>query len=301
MLDIPKELRKCLTRQAVMSVAARISVQSGLILSGLFVRPSSTLLFGVIVLINGGFWAFWGWGGIGHEFFHRTFFKSRKTNDLFFVACGVLTWSNYGFFGITHKRHHLKTLQDGDPEDQSTKFISKRDIVMLTIFDAEGFVRRILILVKNAFGVIPSNNALAITSHEYRRVVQAARLILLLQGLWLFIVLGVAKIPEAIFLTTLAPWIFRLPNVALERLQHLHGKRAHLSAFETTHTILLPRFLAWTYANMNYHVEHHLFPFVPSYHLPTIHRIIKPLHRLEFSLVQNFGDLLRILGVQSSV
>lgn len=294
MLDIPQELRISRTGQALVSVVARIFLQSGLILTGLLVRPISILLFCVIVLINGGFWAFWGWGGIGHEFFHRTFFKSRRLNKFFFAACGVVTWSNYGFFGITHKRHHLKTLQDGDPEDQSRRFISKREILTLTFFDAEGFVRRILILVKNALGVIPSDNTLAISSHEYRRVVQAARRILVCQGLWLFIVLFVVKIPEVIFLTTLAPWFFRLPNVALERLQHLHGQRAHPSTFETTRTILLPRFLSWTYANMNYHVEHHLFPFVPSYHLPAVHRIVKPLHRLDFSLVQDFGDLQRI-------
>jgi fatty acid desaturase len=295
MLVIPKDLRISLTGRAVVSVLARTILQLLLVLCGLSVLPISILLFCVVVLINGGFWAFWGWGGIGHEFFHRTFFKSERMNKLLFAACGIVTWSNYGFFAITHKRHHLKTLQDGDPEDQSMRFISKREILTLTFFDAKGFARRLVILTQNALGVIPSDNSLVISSHERRRVVQAARLIFVCQGLWLIIVLFAVKTPELIFLTTLAPWFFRLPNVALERLQHLHGQRAHLSTFETTRTVLLPSFFAWTYANMNYHVEHHMFPFVPSYHLPAIHRIVKPLHRLEFSLVQNFSDLQRIV------
>ena len=29
------------------------------------------------------------------------------------------------------------------------------------------------------------------------------------------------------------------------------------------------------YLNMNYHVEHHIFPTVPYYHLPALHREIK--------------------------
>ena len=29
------------------------------------------------------------------------------------------------------------------------------------------------------------------------------------------------------------------------------------------------------YANMNYHIEHHLYPSIPYYNLPQIHSLIK--------------------------
>jgi fatty acid desaturase len=32
------------------------------------------------------------------------------------------------------------------------------------------------------------------------------------------------------------------------------------------------RFLYW---NMNYHLEHHMFPMVPYYNLPKLHQVIK--------------------------
>jgi fatty acid desaturase len=31
----------------------------------------------------------------------------------------------------------------------------------------------------------------------------------------------------------------------------------------------------WIYWNMNYHVEHHMFPMVPYYNLPRLHELIK--------------------------
>ena len=34
----------------------------------------------------------------------------------------------------------------------------------------------------------------------------------------------------------------------------------------------ISRFIYW---NMNYHVEHHMFPMVPYHNLPTLHELIK--------------------------
>jgi fatty acid desaturase len=31
----------------------------------------------------------------------------------------------------------------------------------------------------------------------------------------------------------------------------------------------------WLYWNMNYHVEHHMYPMVPYYNLPRLHELIK--------------------------
>ena len=39
-------------------------------------------------------------------------------------------------------------------------------------------------------------------------------------------------------------------------------------------TILMSRPLAFLYTNMNYHVEHHMYPMVPFYHLPALHDLI---------------------------
>ena len=40
-------------------------------------------------------------------------------------------------------------------------------------------------------------------------------------------------------------------------------------------TILLPLFARFIYWNMNYHVEHHMFPMAPYHALPRLHEVIK--------------------------
>jgi fatty acid desaturase len=43
---------------------------------------------------------------------------------------------------------------------------------------------------------------------------------------------------------------------------------------KTTRSISLPRWLEFLYANMNYHIEHHLYPSVPYYNLSKVSAII---------------------------
>jgi fatty acid desaturase len=40
-------------------------------------------------------------------------------------------------------------------------------------------------------------------------------------------------------------------------------------------TILLPAPVRFIYWNMNYHVEHHMFPMVPYHALPRMHEVIR--------------------------
>jgi fatty acid desaturase len=42
-----------------------------------------------------------------------------------------------------------------------------------------------------------------------------------------------------------------------------------------TRTILLNPVFKFLYSNMNYHIEHHMFPMVPYYRLPELHELIK--------------------------
>jgi fatty acid desaturase len=41
-----------------------------------------------------------------------------------------------------------------------------------------------------------------------------------------------------------------------------------------TRTVILNPVFSFLYANMNYHIEHHMFPMVPFYRLPELHDLI---------------------------
>ena len=42
-----------------------------------------------------------------------------------------------------------------------------------------------------------------------------------------------------------------------------------------TRTVIMNPVFSFLYANMNYHIEHHMFPMVPFYVLPELHALIK--------------------------
>lgn len=249
-------------------------------------RSDNLLPFLGLSLLNGCIWSFWGWAGIGHEFYHRRFFRSSRLNQYLFVVCGVITWSNFGYFSVTHRRHHANTLGELDPEDQSDRFVSLRQLPTLMTIDIPGFLRRLRVLVLNATGSLPNVHVYKFSVIEQRDIVRGARSVLFVHVAWLGIVVVVLRSPAVLLLTSFAPWTFRILNVLLERAQHLGGTRGSTSAFDTTRTLLLPKPISWIYAGMNYHVEHHLFPFVPGYRLSRISKLIRDQHQIGNSLLR---------------
>jgi fatty acid desaturase len=55
----------------------------------------------------------------------------------------------------------------------------------------------------------------------------------------------------------------------------------------------------WIYWNMNYHIEHHMFPMVPYHALPRLHALIKDdLPRPNWSIPEAYADMIRALWRQ---
>jgi fatty acid desaturase len=55
-----------------------------------------------------------------------------------------------------------------------------------------------------------------------------------------------------------------------------HGITDASDPYIASRTILPHPVVAFLLLNENYHLEHHLFPEVPSYHLPRLHKLIWP-------------------------
>jgi len=94
----------------------------------------------------------------------------------------------------------------------------------------------------------------------------------------MFLVYGTvyALLPANILLTL---WIFPLLFAAqLSNVRGLaeHGLTTGGNDFTSTRTVLSNRFVAFFMCNLNYHLEHHLFPSIPWYNLPKIHRLLEP-------------------------
>jgi fatty acid desaturase len=61
-------------------------------------------------------------------------------------------------------------------------------------------------------------------------------------------------------------------------------------------TVLMNPVSRWIYWNMNYHVEHHMFPMVPYHALPRLHALIRhDLPPANPSIPQAYGEMIRAL------
>ena len=60
----------------------------------------------------------------------------------------------------------------------------------------------------------------------------------------------------------------------------------------STRSIRLNPILSFIYWNMEYHIEHHLFPSVPSYNLPKLHKEIKDQLPEPQTLLQAYKEII---------
>ena len=66
-----------------------------------------------------------------------------------------------------------------------------------------------------------------------------------------------------------------------------------------TRTVLMNPFSRFIYLNMNYHIEHHMFPLVPYYNLPKLHEVIKDdLPPPNKSICSAYAEMLPIIWKQ---
>ncbi|MFM7870218.1 MAG: fatty acid desaturase, partial [Actinomycetota bacterium] len=56
--------------------------------------------------------------------------------------------------------------------------------------------------------------------------------------------------------------------------QHAGLDEDTLDHRQNTRTVLMNPIIRFLYSNMNYHLEHHMYPAVPYHRLPELHRLI---------------------------
>jgi Na(+)-translocating NADH:ubiquinone oxidoreductase F subunit len=128
--------------------------------------------------------------------------------------------------------------------------------------------------VRHATGKLTHAEKTFIPSRETRKVYNNARIILAIY---------ITVIASAVILQSWIPvFLFILPQFFGSWLMIIHNTPQHAGLAEnvldhrlncrTVYMNPISRFIYW---NMNYHVEHHMFPLVPYHALPKLHELIK--------------------------
>lgn len=218
------------------------------------------------------------WGGSAdsrwHENGHGTAFAARWANDAMYNISSFMMLREPTLWRWQHVRHHSSTQVVGlDPEvtiKRPTSFLYIA-VGYLNLVNGPKMLWRIVV---HASGHLEEYTRILVPADQLRRVVWEARV---------FVVLLLGALGAAVALGTIVPLLFvGLPSFYGAWFMWFCGVTQHAGLREdvldhrmSTRTVYINPVFRFLYLNMNYHVEHHMFPAVPYYNLPALHEEIK--------------------------
>ncbi|MEM7046497.1 MAG: fatty acid desaturase [Pseudomonadota bacterium] len=234
-----------------------------------------------------------------HECGHGTAFKTRWMNKLVYhIACFCLL-RNPILWRWSHTRHHIDTIIVGrDPE-----IITMRPPDMIKVFflfvgwdSVQSFFK----MFRYATTGLNAEEKTYVPKTQWHRPGHVARLWIVIfacvlgLALWLGSILPLMVIGGPIFYGS---WHYVVTGL----LQHTglaDNVIDHRLNSRTVYMNPLSRFIYW---NMNYHIEHHMFPMVPYHALPDLHALIRhdlppPNRTIVGALIEVFGALKKQLS-----
>ena len=212
-----------------------------------------------------------------HDAAHGLLFPNQKVND--FVAnwlCAFPTLVDVRIYRPYHLMHHRHTLQNNDPDlGLSAHFpITRQSLWRKTIRDLSGqtFIRQ----YGGSLGQRQKDPG------QTQGLVDAKRKLSLALGpiivnlaLWgLLALAGYWWLYPALWLVPLATWrmwVTRIRNIAEHAC--VENRDDVLKNARTTLANPLERLLIAPYW-VNYHLEHHLYMWIPCYNLPKAHKLL---------------------------
>lgn len=251
-----------------------------------------------LVFAAGGIW-FWGswlavpfWLAYGvlygsasdsrwHECGHGTAFRTRWMNDVVYHIASFQVMRNPVNWRWSHARHHTDTIIVGrDPEIvwMHPIRLGIRALGYVGILDVWTSLKG---LIRNARGELSPDERDYVPESEWPKAVFWARVHVAIYATTALaalalLVSGAGWASVIPFLLIGGPRIYGCWHMVMMGLLQ-HGGLAEdvLDHRLNSRTVYINPVSRWIYWNMNYHVEHHMFPMVPYYSLPKLHALIK--------------------------
>jgi fatty acid desaturase len=211
-----------------------------------------------------------------HECSHGTAFKTQWMNDaVYHIACFMIM-REPTVWRWSHTRHHTDTIIVGrDPE-----IAVMRPTVILKVISMFFAIPQVWAAIKSIFrhaaGKLGPEEATFIPEMERPKVFLTARI-------WLAVHLAVIGL--AVYMGSILPMLLigPLPTMYGAWVHVMTGLTQHAGLAEdvldhrlNSRTVYMNPVLRFIYWNMNYHIEHHMFPMVPYHALPILHEELRP-------------------------
>jgi fatty acid desaturase len=219
-----------------------------------------------------------------HEGAHFLLLRNKRYNDIIgsWLTAYPIMLSLHAYRNVP-LQHHKATWTDADPDlGLATPFpITRRSMlrkVMRDLFGITGWQRYRLIARLSA-GVPPRGKGLCgVPLRKALATFFSIQKGFILTNALLLAALAAAGHPEAFFLLWWLPaltgysLVLRLRSIAEHAV--VSDPTDELRQTRTTHAPFWLRFFIAPH-NVNLHLEHHLFMFVPHYNLPKAHRMLR--------------------------
>ncbi len=209
-----------------------------------------------------------------HESGHGTAFKSDWLNNTLYEIASFMVMRESTVWRWSHARHHSDTIIVGrDPEIAVPRPPDIAAMVM-AFFDLKVYPAYFKTIFLHCTGRMTAAEKTFIPESEFPRIYFRARI---------YVLIYATAIGLAIYCRSFLPLMYvGLPNLFGTWLLWVYGLTQHSGLAENVldhrlncRTVYMNPINRYLYWNMNYHVEHHMFPLVPYHALPQLHEIVK--------------------------
>jgi len=209
-----------------------------------------------------------------HESGHGTAFRTDWMNNALYEIASFMVMRESTVWRWSHTRHHSDTIIVGrDPEIAVPRPPNLRSIILsfFAIPTYPVYFRKILI---HSIGRMTADERTFIPEIEFHKVYLRARI---------YVSIYAAVIGLSIYTRSVLPlFLVGLTNLFGTWLMVVYGLTQHAGLAENVldhrlncRTVYMNPIHRYLYWNMNYHVDHHMFPLVPYHALPKLHALVK--------------------------
>jgi MocE subfamily Rieske [2Fe-2S] domain protein len=209
-----------------------------------------------------------------HESGHGTAFRTDWLNNALYEIASFMVMRESTVWRWSHNRHHSDTIIVGrDPEIAAPRPPNPA-LILMSFFNLRVYPKYFSHIVLHAMGRMFAAEKTYIPGTEFPKIYRKARIYLCIYA---------AVICIAVYSHSILPLLLvGLTNLFGTWLLVLYGFTQHAGLAENVldhrlncRTVYLNPVHRYLYWNMNYHVEHHMFPLVPYHALPRLHAAVK--------------------------
>jgi MocE subfamily Rieske [2Fe-2S] domain protein len=209
-----------------------------------------------------------------HEAGHGTAFKTDWMNNALYEIASFMVMRESTVWRWSHTRHHSDTIIVGRDPEIAVPRPPNLWAMFRTIVGIQLYPPYYKAIIRHCFGRMSPAEKTFIPESEFGKIYFRARI---------YCLIYLSVIALSIYTRSILPLMFiGLPNIFGTWLMLVYGWTQHAGLAEnvldhrlncrTVYMCGMHRFLYW---NMNYHVEHHMFPLVPYHNLPKLHDVVK--------------------------